>query len=73
LGPLAVVLVVLVGFDLARMERRPVTEDDEIVDEVVEVAGAPEGVYASDPEGRRRLPLVAPAAGEQVGAHGLAR
>ena len=68
-GPLAaVVLVVLVGFDLARVERHPVAEDDEIVDEVVEVAGALESVNAGDPEGRHRFPLVAPAAGEHATA-----
>ena len=58
----------LVGFDLARVERHPVAEDDEIVDEVVEVAGALEGVNAGDPEGRHRFPLVAPAAGEHATA-----
>ena len=55
------------------MEGRPATEGDEVADGVVEFTGALEGVDAGDPQGRRRLLLVAPAAGEQAGAHGVAR
>ena len=71
-GPLAIVQVVLVGLDLARVERRPVTEDDEVVDELIEALGTFEGIDVGDAQSRGGLPLVAPAAGEGGGAGGLA-